>query len=211
MNQLSFERTPLNNPYSPNLRSRSIFGPLVPRERIESVYEITPEWLEERRLRGLILDLDNTLVAYKSEDANPELEAWAARLHQAGVQGRLVSNALPERIKRWAERLGFPGVGVVGRGTAAKPFPGAFLRAARKMGLRRREIAVVGDQLFTDILGGNLIGAYTVLVTPISMNALPHTRFTRTLERFVLDHSQHKTPNQSLRFSNDPASKAARR
>jgi HAD superfamily phosphatase (TIGR01668 family) len=160
-----------------------------PRERLLSALEITPEWLSARRLRGVILDLDNTLVPYGSNIQTPELEAWARSLCDAGVRVRLVSNAMPERIKRWSERLGFPGVGAIGRGTAAKPFPAAFLRAARKMDLRPREIAVVGDQLFTDVLGGNLIGAYTILVAPLSQNALPHTRFTRALERAVLHSS----------------------
>lgn len=171
---------------------------LFPNEHLTSVLEITPEWLSARHLRGLILDLDNTLVPYGSEFHTPELEAWANALRTANIQARLVSNALPERIKRWAEQLGFPGVGALGRGSAAKPLPSAFLRAARAMNLQPRDIAVVGDQLFTDVLGGNLIGAYTVMVVPLSQNALPHTRLARALERMVLN-------------SHHPASKPSRR
>lgn len=174
---------------SSSLTKRSWLRAFLPNERLSSVLEITPEWLNARHLRGLILDLDNTLVPYGSELQTPELESWAGVLRDAGVKVRLVSNALPERIKRWSKRLGFPGVGAMGRGTAAKPFPAAFLRAARTMGLHPREIAVVGDQVFTDVLGGNLIGAYTVLVAPLSQNALLHTRFARALERMVLNSS----------------------
>jgi uncharacterized protein len=179
-------------------KKRSWLRAFLPNERLASVLEITPEWLNARGLRGLILDLDNTLVAYRSELQTPELEAWAQTLRDAGVQARLVSNALPERIERWATRLGFPGVGLIGRGTAAKPFPAAFWRAAHTMHLHPQTIGVVGDQLFTDVLGGNLIGAYTILVAPLSQNALPHTRFARALERAVLNSSH-------------PASKPSRR
>jgi uncharacterized protein len=202
------QNKPENKPEPENLLNssptkRSWLRAFLPNERLASVLEITPDWLRARGLRGLILDLDNTLVAYRSELQTPELEAWAKTLRDAGVQARLVSNALPERIERWASRLGFPGVGLIGRGTAAKPFPAAFLRAARAMQLHPRFIAVVGDQLFTDVLGGNLIGAYTILVAPLSQNALPHTRLARALERAVL-HSDNLD-------SSDLASKPSRR
>ena len=169
---------------------------LLPNEHLASVFEITPEWLGARHLRGLILDLDNTLVPYGSELHTPELEAWVGALRAANIQARLVSNALPERIKRWAAQLGFPSVGALGGRTAAKPLPSAFLRAARAMQLRPKEIAVVGDQLFTDVLGGNLIGAYTIMVAPLSQNALPHTRLARALERMVLNDNPASKPSR---------------
>jgi len=90
-------------------------------------------------------------------------------------------------VRHWSGRLGIRGVGVAG-----KPWPAGFRRACREMNLRPAEVAVVGDQLFTDVLGGNLIGAYTVMVEPITSNALPHTRFARLLETLVLRHQPHQ-------------------
>ena len=70
---------------------------------------------------------------------------------------------------------------------AGKPWPRAFAKAMLSMGLQPKQVAVVGDQIFTDILGGNLMGAYTVWVPPLSLNGLPHTKFVRSLERRILE------------------------
>jgi HAD superfamily phosphatase (TIGR01668 family) len=163
-------------------RWRPSLALLWPDVRLERVEHITRPFLEERGLKGLILDLDNTLVPYGLMDEIPQLVAWARGLSEAGVSARLVSNAMPERVRVWSERLNIPGVGVAG-----KPLPGGFRRAMRSMGLSGRQVAVVGDQLFTDVLGGKLAGAYTILVDPLSANALPHTRFARAAERVALN------------------------
>jgi HAD superfamily phosphatase (TIGR01668 family) len=167
-------------------RRRGLGRWLLPDERVDHVSDLTPEFLEARDLRGLVLDIDNTLVPYGVRDDVPGLQEWVESLREAGIPARLVSNAMPDRVRFWAERLGLPGVGML-RGSAAKPFPMGFRRAFRAMGLGAHHVAVVGDQLFTDVLGGNLAGGYTILVTPLSTNALPHTQLTRRLERFVLE------------------------
>lgn len=154
---------------------------LRPDERLEKISSLTPTYLEARGLRGLILDLDNTLVPYGVMDELPELLQWACALREGNVRARLVSNALPERVRHWSAYLGIEGVGVAG-----KPWPANFRRACREMNLSPAEVAVVGDQVFTDVLGGNLIGAHTILVAPLSHNALPHTRLARLAERLVL-------------------------
>jgi hypothetical protein len=69
---------------------------------------------------------------------------------------------------------------------AMKPFPFAFLAGARRLGLRARECVVIGDQVFTDVLGGNLVGASTILVRPQSVSDLPHTLLLRRLERIIM-------------------------
>jgi len=159
-------------------RPLSLFWPDV---RVERISDVTPAFLAARGVRGLILDLDNTLVPYGLMDEIPALVGWARGIAASGVQARLVSNAMPERVRVWSDRLDIPGVGVAG-----KPFPSGFRRAMRDMQLSPREVAVVGDQVFTDVLGGKLSGAFTVLVQPLSQNALPHTRVARALERIVL-------------------------
>lgn len=143
--------------------------------------EISPQWLRERSLRGLLLDLDNTLVPYKTYgEPSPKLMRWIEGLKQAGIRILLISNAMPQRIRYWSGKLN-----VEGYGPAGKPWLG-FRQGMRKLGLKPREIAVVGDQVFTDILGGNLIGAYTVLVRPLSHHEMGYTRLVRRLERLVL-------------------------
>ena len=159
---------------------------LLPAERVDRIAQVTPDFLRDRGLDGLVLDIDNTLVPYGVHDDVPGLIEWVEALRAARVPARLVSNAMPERVRYWSARLGIPAVGAL-RGSAGKPFPAGFRRAFREMNLAASRVAVVGDQLFTDVLGGNLAGAYTILVTPLSDNALPHTRVARVLERVVLE------------------------
>lgn len=121
------------------------------------------------------------MIEYGSYQEAREVQAWAAELMLGGVKLYLLSNALPERVRFWTARLGFSGVGL-----ASKPAPRAFRVAARQMGLAPAQVAMVGDQLFTDVLGGNLAGMYTIMVRPLADNALPHTRLARRVERLVL-------------------------
>ncbi len=157
---------------------------LLPREVLARLELVTPEFLQARGLRGLMLDIDNTLVPHK-EAGDPEaLRVWLEPLRAAGIELRLVSNALPDRIARFSQALEVPAVGS-GR-TAGKPFPAAFRTAIKEMNLLPSQVAMIGDQVFSDVLGANLVGAYPILVRPLSNNALPHTRLARSLERLVL-------------------------
>ncbi|WP_027876207.1 YqeG family HAD IIIA-type phosphatase [Meiothermus cerbereus] len=156
---------------------------LKPGAQLNSVTQITPAWLQERGLKAVLLDLDNTLVPYKTYGEAPEgLLTWLQSLKNAGIPVMLVSNASPWRVRYWCEKLGIPGFGPAG-----KPWFG-FRKALRRLGLPPRQVVVVGDQLFADVLGGNLAGMYTVLVPPLSQNELGYTRLVRKLERWVLQN-----------------------
>ncbi|WP_456476524.1 YqeG family HAD IIIA-type phosphatase [Oceanithermus sp.] len=157
---------------------------LWPKARVRRVTELTPEWLAARGLSGLVVDLDNTLVPYGvAPPAEGDLAEWNRALADAGIPVCIVSNAKRRRTRAWAEALGREGWGLAG-----KPLPWSLRRAVRRMGLAPHEVAVAGDQLFTDVLGANLIGAYSVLVEPIEpKKGLPHTRWVRALERRVLE------------------------
>ncbi|WP_245618362.1 YqeG family HAD IIIA-type phosphatase [Deinococcus misasensis] len=160
---------------------KRIFKPLKPTLMVRHVTELSPEFLNDWGIKGLILDLDNTLVPYKSNETASEIQEWVQAMHASDVKLYMVSNALHERVDYWVKKFLFPGVGL-----AAKPLPKFFRRALRALDLPPEEVAMVGDQLFTDVLGGNLAGMRTVMVTPLSDNALPHTKVTRKLERLVL-------------------------
>ncbi|GGR01776.1 YqeG family HAD IIIA-type phosphatase [Deinococcus ruber] len=154
---------------------------LRPRVILPQVQDITPAFLDTHGLKGLLLDLDNTLIPYRSYDDHLETVRWASDLRAGGYALYLLSNATKERARIWTERLGFQGVGLAG-----KPFRREYRRGLASVGLPAHQVAMVGDQLFTDVLGGNLSGMFTIMVQPISDNALPHTRLTRRLERLVL-------------------------
>lgn len=148
---------------------------LFPKAVLPSLLHLTPAWLRDRDLKGVILDLDNTLLPYGEEDLPPAYQAWLEAL-RAEAPIYLLSNALPERFARVQARLGLPG-----HAPALKPWLG-FRRALRALALPAQEVAVVGDQVFTDVLGGNLVGAYTVLVPPLREREFFYTRFIRMLE-----------------------------
>ena len=165
---------------------------LRPRVILPHIYDITPAFMELHGLGGLLLDLDNTLIPYGSYDEQAEVKHWAGALQAAGYPLYLLSNARRERARVWAERLGLPGVGLAG-----KPFAREYRRGLSVVNLPAHRVGMVGDQLFTDVLGGNWAGMFTIMVRPISDNALPHTRFARRLERLVLKRYGHDWAGES--------------
>ena len=135
-----------------------MFGLLTPHYRISSVLEITPQRLHELGLQSLLLDADCTLKRYGSPQCAPGVAEWLDTLRQAGIGLCLVSNGFGERIAHFAAPLGLPFIA-----KALKPLPLGCLRAMQNMGFRRPSTAMVGDQLFADILAGRLAGLRTFL------------------------------------------------
>lgn len=156
-------------------------NPLSPDRYLSSVHAIDLEDLTARGINTLLIDLDNTLLPRDTNVVPDELKTWAAGLRERGFSVCLVSNNWHERVHHVASELGFDLVD-----KAIKPLPFAFLAALRRAGSTRRQAAVIGDQLFTDILGGNMLGMRTVLVAPLSATDLPHTLLLRRLEALVL-------------------------
>ncbi|HIT53991.1 MAG TPA: YqeG family HAD IIIA-type phosphatase [Candidatus Fimivicinus intestinavium] len=134
---------------------------LMPRYRVRRITDIRPEELQKLGIRGLALDIDNT-IAYDSVNTFIEgVPEWLQEMRKSGMKMIIVSNALPSRARRISQLAGVPALGM-----SVKPMPFGFWRAAKRMGIRVSEMAVVGDQLLTDIRGGNLCGAVTIFVDP---------------------------------------------
>lgn len=152
-----------------------------PRLWVSSVCLINASDLRRRGIRGLIVDVDNTLVPWGETEIPPATRSWLEGMRAAGFHICLVSNNRRRRAESLAGALGFPVIP-----GAVKPLRRAFVEAMRLLGTRPSETAVVGDQLFTDILGGNLAGAYTVLVNPLSGREFFTTRLNRQVEKLVL-------------------------
>ena len=133
-----------------------LFTPTIVFERITC---ITPEFLGARGLRALILDVDNTLTAHGSQELPPDVAAWLDTMRAAGVKLTIASNNMPGRVAPFAKR-----VGLEYQAFCCKPSPFGLRRARRAMGVSRREVALVGDQIFTDVFGGNRMGALTCYV-----------------------------------------------
>lgn len=159
----------------------------LPNEHVKSVFDIHPEVLKQRGIKGIITDLDNTLVAWDVKDATPEVVKWFQQMEEQDIKIMIISNNKRERVKIFSEPLNTPFVF-----SARKPLSRAFKTAARQMGLKKEDIVVIGDQLLTDVLGGNSAGFYTILVLPIKRTDGKITQFNRKIERRILNYMRKK-------------------
>jgi HAD superfamily phosphatase (TIGR01668 family) len=154
---------------------------LIPQLSVNNVYEIVLADLWKNGIRGIITDLDNTLVGAKVPLATPELVKWLDYVHELGFKVVIVSNNNETRVGQFAKPLGVPYIHM-----ARKPSNQAFRRALGMMNLKADEAAVIGDQLMTDVLGGNRMGLFTILVSPISLiDEGFFTRMNRRLEKIA--------------------------
>ena len=135
----------------------------LPTLRCDSLTELTPELLRQRGISLLMLDFDNTIVPYTTSIPTPEMEAWLREMTQGPVQLCVVSNSRRDRVKVFCEKYALPCIT-----HSRKPFPKGIRQCLAKFGRLPRECAIVGDQIFTDTLGGNCAGLTTVLVRPIN-------------------------------------------
>jgi hypothetical protein len=157
-----------------------VINALRPRLFVPSVFAIDMDRLWNQGVRGIIMDLDNTLVSWNHDEASADLMAWIVVAKHRPFRLCLVSNNLGARVDRFASLLGVPAIP-----RAAKPRRRAFRRAMQLMGTEAQSTAVVGDQIFTDVLGGNRLKCYTILVAPLAEHEFWTTRLIRRVERFV--------------------------
>ncbi|WP_378956350.1 YqeG family HAD IIIA-type phosphatase [Pelosinus sp. sgz500959] len=159
-----------------------MYNLLCPSLIIKSLYEIEPQVLHQQGIKGIIFDLDNTIIPWDSPTMSPEMIQWLQELLTRGFKICLVSNNMGKRVKTIAGIFGIPFVS-----RAYKPAKSGFRQALTRMELREEEVAVVGDQLFTDVLGGNRLGLFTIWVKPLSAKEFIGTRITRRLEKVAVD------------------------
>jgi uncharacterized protein len=159
-----------------------MFRIITPHYRIHHVWELTPERLRQWGLCALLLDVDCTLSRYRQSEALPEVIVWIEQLRAADVRLCLVSNGMGPRIEQFAERLGVPCVA-----KAMKPLPWGLWSAVEKLDAPPSQTAIVGDQVFADVMAGRLAGIRSILVEPIHPEEEPwYTRLKRLPERLVL-------------------------
>ena len=141
----------------------------IPRGVYPSVTDISPRELARRGIRLVLADLDNTLAPYRVTEPAPAVVAWKEELERNGIALFLLSNSRkPGRAGNFAQRLGIPF-----QGHSGKPRRGGYLRAMERMGCTPEETVMVGDQIFTDVLGANNAGVTPLLVLPIRLAGNP--------------------------------------
>lgn len=152
-----------------------------PNVKLKRVTDIDIELLKSIGVDTLLLDVDNTLSTFKGTVFVDGFEAWRDGMIKSGIKLRILSNAKTKRLKIFASRAKIEGTGM-----AAKPLPFGFFRAVKASDSTLKKTALVGDQIFTDILGGSLAGVKTILVEPIELEKSRSFKIRRSLERKLL-------------------------
>ena len=142
----------------------------IPKCSAQDIYEITPEFLRAQGIALLLMDLDNTLSPYIVDDATEELKAWIEGLKAGGIEPFIFSNNKGDRPMLFAEQLGLEYVKL-----AKKPRQNVLHQVLEAKGYTPQQTAIIGDQIYTDVLCGTIGGLYTIVVKPILLHNPLHT------------------------------------
>lgn len=157
---------------------------------VKSIYSISPEQLKENGIKAVFSDLDNTLIAWNNPNGTEELQQWMDKLTENNIPLIVISNNNKKRIEKAVEPLGLPFMA-----RSLKPFSFGINRARKKLGLKKEEVVMVGDQLMTDMLAAHHAGVRSILVQPIIETDKWTTKINRTLEKQVWRELKKKYPN----------------
>lgn len=160
---------------------------------VNHITDLTGDFLAQKGIRGIILDVDNTLTLHNSQMVKQEVLDWLEERKKDGIKLMIVSNNYEERVKPFADRLGLDYISF-----GCKPLTKGYTQACRKMGLSKNQVAAVGDQIYTDILGGNLKGVYTILTVPFELEDTRMFRIKRRLEKIHIK-KYHKLSQKGKR------------
>ncbi len=157
-------------------------NPFKPDYRYPSLADVPIEEFAKAGKRGALLDIDNTLVPYgQYENLTPENKEWLDRAAACGVKCLLYSNASQRKIELVGKVTGLPGVPKV-----YKPAWKLLGKALAMIECSKDEVVLIGDQICTDMVGGNMGGVDTILVEPMTPKDWPGTKLLRMIEWFVL-------------------------
>lgn len=153
---------------------------IYPKEHFKKVEQITIEFLRQNEIKALILDVDNTLIDYQ-RNLSQSIINWAEKMKEKGIKLYILSNTnQKDKVAEVAEQLNIPY-----ENFAKKPMKTGFFNVQKKLGENPENIGVVGDQIFTDILGGNRCNMYTILVDPIHEKDFWYTAWKRPIENKI--------------------------
>lgn len=158
---------------------------LYPNAYLKNVKEITIDFLNKNNIKALILDVDNTLIDFNKKMLDG-VEEWCKNLKKQGIKLFIVSNSNKKtKVEMVAKKLELPYIHF-----ATKPFKRGFRKAAKMLQEKDENIAVVGDQIFTDVIGANRCKMFSILVEPIEKKDLLVTKIKRPLENYIIKRYQ---------------------
>lgn len=163
-----------------------ILKKLYPDAYYKSIFNINIKDLKESGIKGIIVDIDNTIVPWNDKKVSDEVFNWFTNLIEEGFRLCLISNGMTKRVEYFSNQLDIPAIG-----TAVKPRKKAFKKALKILGLKKEKVAVIGDQIFTDVLGGNRMEFMTILVDPLEENEFITTKIMRFIEKIVFKRGMY--------------------
>ena len=153
---------------------------LKPKIKLKRITDISLSILKKYDIDTLILDVDNTMSTHHGQVLTDGLSDWIDMMHKNNIGLIVLSNSKEQRVKPFAEKINLPYISL-----GLKPLPFGYFKALKKGGSKRKNTAIVGDQIFTDILGGNIVGVKTILLTPIKPEDGIIFKIRRKIEKFL--------------------------
>ncbi|MBQ3816902.1 MAG: YqeG family HAD IIIA-type phosphatase [Clostridia bacterium] len=153
---------------------------LKPDIKLYRITDIKKSMLDKYGINALILDVDNTMSTHHGQVLISGLEEWIAEMQQSGIKLMVLSNSKRRRVEPFAAKIGLEFISL-----GLKPLPFGYIRALKALCVKRKNAAIVGDQIFTDTIGGNAIGLKTILLTPIKPEDGISFKIRRRLEKVV--------------------------
>ena len=146
---------------------------------VDEITDISVDFLKQNNINALLLDVDNTLsVAHANKTLRAGVPEWLEEMKQSGIKLMVLSNAKQKRAEKFANSIGLNVVGM-----AAKPLPFGYVKALKRLKSKAKNTAIVGDQVFTDTLGGKLTGIKTILTTNITPEETLSFKIRRKIEK----------------------------
>ena len=155
---------------------------LYPKFYCRSIIDIDIDFLNKNNIKGLILDVDNTLIDTEKKLLDGAIE-WHNNIRKAGIKTIIVSNSnKKEKLNNVSKKLDIEYISF-----AKKPFKGGFKKALKKLELASENVAAIGDQIFTDVIGANRCKIFSILVEPINEQDLWITKWKRPIEKRIVN------------------------
>ena len=155
---------------------------LKPNIKLKRITDISVSLLEKYNIDTLILDVDNTMSTHHGEILTDGLTDWIDMMHKNNIKLIVLSNSKEARVKPFAEKINLPYISL-----GLKPLPFGYIKALKKADSNRKNTAIVGDQIFTDVLGANRMGIFSVYTTPILKYENWFFYIKRFFEKFILN------------------------
>ena len=146
--------------------------------RFKNIYDVKPEYMKEKNIKGMLVDMDNTLLPWHESKPSADAIAWLKSMEKAGIKICIITNSGIARTGTVMKDTGYDFIH-----SAFKPLPFSFIRGRKKLGVSKKELCIVGDQMMTDALGAKIYGCSWIVVDPISPKEQKATSINRFFER----------------------------